>query len=148
GRGSDATVVLKHDDVSRRHASVELTDAGVVVRDLSTNGTFVEGKRVMGAQTLPYGKPIKIGPFTLRFRPPGGSGPGATATAAGGVKRPPPPPAGAVAAAPRFVEEPSVVAEGARPSDSAEFPVVRLRRPNNVAAPPPAPAPTLAPTVE
>src|SRR5262249_48319394 len=133
---SDAPVVLKHDDVSRRHASVELTDAGVVVRDLSTNGTFVEGKRVMGAQALPYGKPIKIGPFTLRFRPPGGSGPVATRTAAGEVKRPPPPPVGAgVAAAPRFVEEPSVVAEGARMSESVELPPMRPRRANDGPAP-------------
>ena len=93
GRGSDATVVLKHDDVSRKHASVEITAEGLVVRDLSTNGTFVEGKRIAGAQPLPFGKPVKIGPFLLRFRLPGSaSGPVATRTAAGEVKRPPPPP--------------------------------------------------------
>jgi pSer/pThr/pTyr-binding forkhead associated (FHA) protein len=53
GRGSDATIVLRHDDVSRRHASVEIGDGQLTIRDLSTNGTFVEGKRVMGA--LPRG---------------------------------------------------------------------------------------------
>src|SRR3954468_2688774 len=85
GRGSDATVVLKHDDVSRKHASVEITAGGLLVRDLSTNGTFVEGKRVAGAQPLPFGKPVKIGPFVLRFRMPGApaSGPIATRTASG-----------------------------------------------------------------
>ncbi len=117
GRGSDATVVLKHDDVSRKHASVEITAAGLVVRDLSTNGTFVEGKRVAGAQPLPFGKPLKIGPFVLRFRVPGSaSGPVATRTAAGEVKRPPPPPqaSAAVAAVPAVLSpEPSVVAEHA-----------------------------------
>src|SRR5437763_13718142 len=80
GRGSDATVVLKHDDVSRKHASVEITAEGLVVRDLSTNGTFVEGKRVAGPQPLPFGEPVKIGPFQLRFRLPGRAekaGPGA-----------------------------------------------------------------------
>src|SRR3954469_9398940 len=91
GRGSDATVVLKHDDVSRRHASVEITAGGLLVRDLSTNGTFVEGKRVAGAQPLPFGKPVKIGPFLLRFRLPGeaaiGSGPVATRTASGEMKK-------------------------------------------------------------
>ena len=112
GRGSDATVVLKHDDVSRKHASVEITAAGLLVRDLSTNGTFVEGKRVAGAQPLPFGKPVKIGPFVLRFRPPGGSGPVATRTAAGEVKRPPPPP-GAAAASALLAVERSVVAEHA-----------------------------------
>jgi len=123
GRGSDATVVLKHDDVSRKHASVEITAEGLVVRDLSTNGTFVEGKRIAGAQPLPFGKPVKIGPFLLRFRLPGQaagkSGPVATRTAAGEVKRPPPPPQAAVAAAApvaaaaAYSAEPSVVAEHA-----------------------------------
>jgi pilus assembly protein CpaF len=122
GRGADASVVLKHDDVSRRHASVELTDGGILVRDLSTNGTFVEGKRVMGAQPLPFGKPVKIGPFTLRFRPPGsvGSGPVATRTAVGSLelgvggsgKSPPPPPLPKSHSKPVSVE-PSVVADGA-----------------------------------
>src|SRR4051812_11414954 len=119
GRGSEATVVLKHDDVSRKHASVEITAQGLVVRDLSTNGTFIEGKRVDGAQPLPFGKPVKIGPFVLRFRLPAGSGPVATRTAAGEVKRPPPPPrppVAAVAAVQRAAPvavEPSVVAENA-----------------------------------
>ncbi|MDB4966339.1 MAG: Type secretion system hydrolase TadA/VirB11/CpaF, TadA subfamily [Myxococcales bacterium] len=134
GRGSDATVVLTHDDVSRKHASVELTDAGILVRDLSTNGTFVEGKRVAGAQPLPFGKPVKIGPFTLRFRPPNssGSGPVATRTAAGEVKKaaPPPVPLEALAASPSapLHVEPSVVAEGARPSESVELPPPPPRR--------------------
>ncbi|HEY1587125.1 MAG TPA: FHA domain-containing protein, partial [Polyangia bacterium] len=121
GRGSDATVVLKHDDVSRKHASVEITAEGLVVRDLSTNGTFVEGKRVAGAQPLPFGKPVKIGPFQLRFRLPGqaaiGSGPLATRTASGEVKKPPPPPTPpvplAASASRPIAVEPSVVAEHA-----------------------------------
>ncbi|MGZ3442566.1 MAG: FHA domain-containing protein, partial [Polyangia bacterium] len=117
GRGSDATVVLKHDDVSRKHASVEITAGGLLVRDLSTNGTFVEGKRVAGAQPLPFGKPVKIGPFILRFKMPGSSGPVATRTAAGEVKKPPPPPqppvAVAAAASASIAVEPTVVAENA-----------------------------------
>jgi pilus assembly protein CpaF len=91
GRGGDATVVLKHDDVSRRHASLEVDDEGVVVRDLSTNGTFVEGRRVEGAQAIPFGKAVRIGPFTLRIRPAGKSAP-----ATGAVP-----------------SEPTVIAEGA-----------------------------------
>ncbi|MCA1665156.1 MAG: Flp pilus assembly complex ATPase component TadA, partial [Myxococcales bacterium] len=118
GRGSDATVVLKHDDVSRKHASVEITAEGLVVRDLSTNGTYVEGKRVAGAQPLPFGKPLKIGPFFLRFRLPGqaalASGPVATRTASGEMKKPPPPPLPIAAPASRPIAvEPSVVAEHA-----------------------------------
>src|SRR5262245_17882882 len=71
GRADGSGVMLKHDDVSRKHAQVDLVDGGITVRDLSTNGTFVGGKRVMGALKLPFGTPSTVGPFTLRFRPPG-----------------------------------------------------------------------------
>ncbi|HEX9102789.1 MAG TPA: ATPase, T2SS/T4P/T4SS family, partial [Polyangia bacterium] len=113
GRGSDATVVLKHDDVSRKHASVEITAEGLVVRDLSTNGTFVEGKRIAGAQPLPFGKPVKIGPFLLRFRLPGQPATldsrQPTVSKSGALPPPPPKPS----ASKPIVVEPSVVAEHA-----------------------------------
>ena len=54
--------------------SVELTAGGLVVRDLSTNSTFVGGKRVMGAMKVPFGTPIQVGPFTVRFREKGDAG--------------------------------------------------------------------------
>ena len=88
GRASGSTVMIKHDDVSRRHASVEVTAEGLVVRDLSTNGTFVDGRRVMGAQQLPFGKPIVVGPFTLRIRPPGAVAPDHGAGGGRGHERP------------------------------------------------------------
>jgi pSer/pThr/pTyr-binding forkhead associated (FHA) protein len=66
GRGSDANLVLPHDDVSRRHAALDIEESGVVVRDLSTNGTFVEGRRVASGQAVPFGKALRIGPFVLR----------------------------------------------------------------------------------
>jgi Inner membrane component of T3SS, cytoplasmic domain len=44
GRGSDATVSLDHEDVSRRHAELEVGPDGVRVRDLgSKNGVRVDG---------------------------------------------------------------------------------------------------------
>src|SRR5438046_3100449 len=107
GRADGSSVLLKHDDVSRRHASVELApDGGIVVRDLSTNGTFVDGKRVMGALKLPFGKPIQVGPFTLRFKPPGAAA--SARSVAGGIvaKAPPEPPK-------KPEPEPSVLAENA-----------------------------------
>ena len=137
GRGTDATVVLKHDDVSRKHASVEVTAAGLVVRDLSTNGTFVEGKRVAGAQPLPFGKPLKIGPFVLRFRPPDGAGPVATRAVAGEVGKPPPPPRPPAAASHSrpIAVEPSVVAEHAVELGAVAEPALRVDPP----LPPPPP---------
>ena len=122
GRGDGAQVLIKHDDVSRRHASVELTSGGLVVRDLSTNGTFVGGKRVMGAMKIPFGTPIQVGPFTLRFREKGDAG-----VVAGGI-----------VAGPRPVSLPAVSAS--TPSVVAENAVVLKTAPR---LPPPAPKPTL-----
>jgi pilus assembly protein CpaF len=118
GRGSDATIVLKHDDVSRRHASVELNDNGIVIRDLSTNGTFVDGRRVVGEVPVPFNRPVRVGPFTLRFRPAGTPAPPHTRTLVGEVKPPPPP----QPLRQSNSEQPKIIADGARLSDSVELP--------------------------
>jgi pilus assembly protein CpaF len=93
GRADGNGVTLKHDDVSRRHAEVELTPRGLLIRDLSTNGTFVAGKRVRGQAEVPFNAPITVGPFTLRIRKPGSAKvvSGISAIAAAPPKPPPPP---------------------------------------------------------
>jgi pilus assembly protein CpaF len=120
GRADGSGVQLKHDDVSRRHAQVELADDGVVWKDLSTNGSFVGGKRIANETKLAFGTPIQVGPFTLRFRP-AGSVPKITS---GGinVSRPPAPSAPIAVGAP-----PSVMAEGAQ---SLPPPPPRPRKPS------------------
>ena len=61
-------VVLDHPNVSRRHAEFEVAGGTVVVRDLGgTNGTYVNGELVRGAQSLVPGDRINIGPFELTF---------------------------------------------------------------------------------
>ncbi|HWZ73046.1 MAG TPA: ATP-binding cassette domain-containing protein, partial [Casimicrobiaceae bacterium] len=61
-------VVLDHPNVSRRHAEFEVAGGTVVVRDLGgTNGTYVNGELVRGAQPLAPGDRINIGPFELTF---------------------------------------------------------------------------------
>jgi pSer/pThr/pTyr-binding forkhead associated (FHA) protein len=69
GRTRAAALVLKHPDVSRRHAEVEVMLTGVLLRDVSTNGTWIGGERVRGRRALPYGEHVVIGPFILRFSP-------------------------------------------------------------------------------
>jgi len=50
GRGSDADVMIDDAGVSRRHAEIHLLDGSVNVVDLgSTNGTFLNGKKVHNA---------------------------------------------------------------------------------------------------
>ena len=53
--------------VSRRHARVEVTEAVVRIEDLSTNGTFVNGRRVESV-LLKTGDEIRLGPVLLVYR--------------------------------------------------------------------------------
>jgi Protein of unknown function (DUF3662)/FHA domain len=66
GRMPECAVVLGDTNVSRRHAQVALDDGSVVVTDLgSTNGTFVNGRRVTRATVRP-GDELTIGTSRLR----------------------------------------------------------------------------------
>jgi hypothetical protein len=62
--GREGTDVLVEDDgeVSRNHAVVRATDAGVEVEDLgSTNGTFVNERRISEPTTLSSGDIVRVG---------------------------------------------------------------------------------------
>jgi hypothetical protein len=66
GRLPECAVVLDDTNISRRHAQVALDDRAVVVTDLgSTNGTFVNGRRVTRATVRP-GDEITVGTSRLR----------------------------------------------------------------------------------
>jgi pSer/pThr/pTyr-binding forkhead associated (FHA) protein len=67
GRAPDSDVVIPTRDVSRRHAVIRRAPEGYVIRDLSTNGTFVNGQRVNGPLLLSMGDIISIGGEQLRF---------------------------------------------------------------------------------
>ena len=59
---------LDHPHVSRRHASLRVDGRRVVIADLdSSNGTFVNGRQVIGPTTLVPGDRIDIGPFSIQF---------------------------------------------------------------------------------
>ena len=68
GRGGQNDLVLNGDDfASARHARIEVRGDGVWVQDLdSTNGTFVNGSRVAGAQRLDPGDVLRVGETDLR----------------------------------------------------------------------------------
>ena len=51
GRSADCEFVINDESISRRHAEIELTKTGWVIRDLaSSNGTYVNGKRIVEVQ--------------------------------------------------------------------------------------------------
>jgi pSer/pThr/pTyr-binding forkhead associated (FHA) protein len=53
GRDSANDIIIDHPLASRRHARLEYTEQGYVIRDLeSTNGTYVNGDRIEGAYVL------------------------------------------------------------------------------------------------
>jgi pilus assembly protein CpaF len=71
GRDARADVVLEHDDVSRRHATVEPQPGGtVLLSDHSTNGTYLDGRRLTGPLQLAPGAVFEIGDFRLTVEAP------------------------------------------------------------------------------
>jgi pSer/pThr/pTyr-binding forkhead associated (FHA) protein len=71
GRHADGAGRLAGDDeISRSHARVSLDRSGFcAIEDLgSTNGTFVNGLRITGPQTLSVGDTIEVGGTTLVVR--------------------------------------------------------------------------------
>jgi uncharacterized membrane protein YdfJ with MMPL/SSD domain/pSer/pThr/pTyr-binding forkhead associated (FHA) protein len=77
GRGPENTVSLDDDvELSRRHVVVYETAGQIVVKDLgSSNGSFVNGRRIDGPTKLHAGDRLVIGGSTMRL-----DGPGTSAT--------------------------------------------------------------------
>ncbi len=68
GRNPDSTIFLDDMQVSRRHAKVELTPQGAILRDLgSGNGTYVGNRRILEHQ-LADGEIIVIGKQQLQYK--------------------------------------------------------------------------------
>jgi pSer/pThr/pTyr-binding forkhead associated (FHA) protein len=67
GRHDDCLIRIKSSQVSRRHCEILEVEGRLAVRDLgSSNGTFVNGKRVLGQQPLKAGDELTVGGVTLR----------------------------------------------------------------------------------
>jgi predicted component of type VI protein secretion system len=66
GRHDDCLIRVRSSQVSRRHCEIYEHDGTLMIRDLdSSNGTFVNGKRVLGQQALSPGDVLTIGTVTL-----------------------------------------------------------------------------------
>jgi pSer/pThr/pTyr-binding forkhead associated (FHA) protein len=65
GRSRACDLVLVDDSVSRRHAMVVWDGERIVLSDLgSTNGTFLNGRRIMRAEVQP-GDRLRLGDLDL-----------------------------------------------------------------------------------
>ena len=69
GRSSRSSIVLKSDDyASGQHAQLTRHGGLLYVEDLgSTNGTFVNGRKTVGATPMRDGDTVRIGATTFRY---------------------------------------------------------------------------------
>jgi hypothetical protein len=68
GRLADCVVVVSDGNTSRHHAQIHRAGSGFVISDLgSTNGTFVNGERLIADLRLADGDIITLGSVNLRF---------------------------------------------------------------------------------
>jgi pilus assembly protein CpaF len=68
GRVQGNDIVLPKGNISKRHSRIVLRDSKFIIVDLkSTNGTFVNGKRISSPQVLKDSDKIYIGDFTLQL---------------------------------------------------------------------------------
>ena len=69
GRSADSGLVIRDDYTSTHHARLMLWDDEWMLQDLdSTNGTFLDGRRVTAPTPVPLDTPVKIGLTTFELR--------------------------------------------------------------------------------
>lgn len=71
GRMKGNDIVLPKGNVSKKHSRISVVDGNVIISDLnSTNGTYVNGRKVTGEQPLTENDKIYIGDFILQVEAP------------------------------------------------------------------------------
>lgn len=69
GRSGDSSLVIRDDTTSTHHARLMLWNDQWMVQDLdSTNGTFVDGKRVSIPTPVPLNTPVTVGTTAFELR--------------------------------------------------------------------------------
>lgn len=69
GRSAESGLVIRDDYTSTHHARLLLWNDNWMIQDLdSTNGTFLDGKRVTVPTQVPLNTPVKIGTTSFELR--------------------------------------------------------------------------------
>jgi pilus assembly protein CpaF len=141
GRVQGNDVVLPKGNVSKRHCRIYVQDGHFAVEDAkSTNGTYVNGRKITESTVVSTADKVYVGDFVIRVDsaaqaevptppPPAGNEAGSLSTAL--PRRPPPPPPPRMTGSMRSLDE-----EAAR-----EPPVTRQRSSSRISLPPPPPPP-------
>jgi predicted component of type VI protein secretion system len=87
GRSEEADILLADQSISRRHARIYNTEEGLMVEDLgSSNGTYVQGRKIEGRVRISLGEEVRLGAVTFRIDPEVGEASGRGEQLAGPVK--------------------------------------------------------------
>src|SRR4051812_3770260 len=71
GRVDENDICLPKGNISKKHTKIVVKDGKVIVLDLkSTNGTYVNGKKLAGPQVIGPADKVYIGDFILNVEPP------------------------------------------------------------------------------
>src|SRR5438094_3894205 len=71
GRVDENDICLPKGNISKKHTKLVVKDGKIIVLDLkSTNGTYVNGKKVAGPQVISSDDKVYIGDFILNVEPP------------------------------------------------------------------------------
>lgn len=65
GREKNCTIRFLDPSISRQHCVVERTDEAIVIKDTSSNGTFLNGEKI-SSSLIRHGDVISVGPWTIR----------------------------------------------------------------------------------
>ncbi len=80
GRNDECQLRIKSSEVSRRHCQFFEKNGMLLVKDMgSSNGTFLNGKKIEGQRVLEPGDELAIGPVKLRVEKAGQAAPGKSA---------------------------------------------------------------------
>jgi pSer/pThr/pTyr-binding forkhead associated (FHA) protein len=70
GRADDNQIILADAACSRYHALISFSGKGYIVKNLSKNGTYLNGKRVEAELPLQSGDVLRLGGFQFTFEDP------------------------------------------------------------------------------
>src|SRR5881398_1655317 len=71
GRVDENQICLPNGNISKKHTKIVVKDGKIIVLDLkSTNGTYVNGKKLAGPQVIQPSDNVYIGDFILNVEPP------------------------------------------------------------------------------
>jgi predicted component of type VI protein secretion system len=91
GRDTANPIVINDPEISRKHAQLKAQSGSYIIEDLgSTNGTFVNGQRLMGPHMLRHGEVIMLGEKVSLVYEAVGFEPEATLVGAAGPQAVPP----------------------------------------------------------